>query len=747
MKKSAERFLINPQARVNWVQGRIHLSTPQLSSSIKSDHPSLLRVLQFFSKPSSLSKARKELSCVASGQVDGIIRQLTKFGILVPVGPSYESGASESMSLAYRDRIKSKRHGTMQGISVLYVVPVDLCGYGGPCPSPHPSGLFLANIAHRRGHHFRFVAEEDPGNDPLAALQRQADILLAKVEEVREEGGLPVVGFSCFSSALYQPTMLLGAVIRARYPDLPILVGGHHPAFASESLAAYIGSEIPWIEGADLPSLDGSRWLDRVRKATHAIRYRQDWVFDYIFIGRADRSFPDVLDGLKQRYKRPGRPVFLQPSPYSRDEIRRFRYSPEIFDKFAFAERGLQSTGICFSFGCSQRCSFCIQSHWPHPWSAVEPHHAVETLTLLYERHGIRHVTLGDANFGSNRAWLQHFLKAALRESWARSLSLDCEASVLQFGVDDPGLLDGLDLRLQVGVETASRQMLKRMRKASDPDHYLVKLKRLIQDVSPHAMSMSLMLIVGFPGETKETLTESFRFLFEECRINDYPRIKIAAQPYLPLAGTESVALTKQFADKFGFASSRIDWWFGAIDNRHFGQRPSRELSLDYCEAIADRIHKENAPAEWKETVSLTIERSQRERLARWLSNPLISVQSCRLSTRQAARVVLDSLCRAAAWSEQRPDGSGGVRGVQDEWGLGSGIDNGWRITAEAFRSVAERSGGANILEWSGPQFVGKGDFIQKVEKDILSLEVGQVLPRPVEKDAEAGYWLIHRVE
>ena len=84
---------------------------------------------------------------------------------------------------------------------------------------------------------------------------------------------------------------------------------------------------------------------------------------------------------------------------------------------------------------------------------------------------------------------------------------------------------------------------------------------------------------------------------------------------------------------------------------------------------------------------------------------------------------------------------------MQDEWGLGSGIDNGWRITAEAFRSVAERSGGANILEWSGPQFVGKGDFIQKVEKDILSLEVGQVLPRPVEKDAEAGYWLIHRVE
>lgn len=36
--KSTERLVINPEAQVNWVQGRIHLSTPQLSSPIKSDY-------------------------------------------------------------------------------------------------------------------------------------------------------------------------------------------------------------------------------------------------------------------------------------------------------------------------------------------------------------------------------------------------------------------------------------------------------------------------------------------------------------------------------------------------------------------------------------------------------------------------------------------------------------------------------------------------------------------------------------
>jgi hypothetical protein len=510
---------------------------------------------------------------------------------------------------------------------------------------------------------------------------------------------------------------------------------------------AYVGSEIPWIEGADQPSMDGSRWLDRVRKATGVIRSRQDRVFDYIFVGRADRSFPDVLDGLRQRYQRPDRPVFLSPSPYSRDEIRRFRYEPEIFDKLAFAERGLQSMGICFSFGCPQRCSFCIQSNWTHPWCGVEPQHAVETLALLYERHGIRHVTLGDANFGASRAWRRQFLEAAVQESWARSLSLDCEASVLQFDVDDPGVLDGLDLRLQVGVETASRQMLRLMRKASDPDRYLARLKRLIQEVSSHTTSMMLMLIVGFPGETKESLNESFRFLFEECRVNDYPRVTIAAQPYMPLAGTESVALTERFAEEFGFASSRVDWWFRAVDSRYVGLRPSSGLSLAYCQAIVERIANEYEPSAWLKRASPTFKRSRREKLARWLSNPLMSVQSCRLATRQAARAVLDDLRRAAAWPEPGRDCSGGSRDQRSGRGPDSGGAPGWRMTAEAFQSVAEQSGGAGMLEWSDPRFVGQGDFMPRFEADILSLAVGQVLSRPIEQKVEAGYWLVHRVE
>ena len=78
---------------------------------------------------------------------------------------------------------------------------------------------------------------------------------------------------------------------------------------------------------------------------------------------------------------------------------------------------------------------------------------------------------------------------------------------------------------------------------------------------------------------------------------------------------------------------------------------------------ITERIEKENEPAEWRKSASLTIKRSRREKLAQWLSNPLISVQSCRLATEQAARAVLDDLRRAAARPEPRPDGARRGRG------------------------------------------------------------------------------------
>jgi len=717
-------LVLNPQARLSWERGRIHLRTPQLTSSIRSNHPWLLNVLQFFARPHSATDARRQLSNLVPGNLDSAIDLLVHHGVLVPSRPVHDAGPAAGSRSALRRLAREARETQDADLRVLFVVPVDLMQYGS-CPCPHPTGLFLSNIVRQRGHQFRFTAEENGSHDPLGGLQQQADILLARIAEACEEGRLPVVGISCFTSMLYQSTMLLAAVLRAKHPELVILVGGHHPAVSPESLTSCVGSEIPWIEGADSPTIEGSRFLQRAAKATQVIRERDDHVFDFVFAGRADSSFPEVLDDLVKDYRRPPGPVVKAESRLTSEEMRSFRYSPEVFDEIDLRGRGVESVGICFSLGCPQRCLFCVQSEQKDPWRAVSPEHAVETLRLLYHRHGIRHVAIGDANFACSASWRQRFLSLMSKEDWAHSLGLDCEMSVMHLDVNEPVGLDCVDLRVQVGVESASPEMLRRMGKAQDPRVYLAKVKRLVQEVSPHTTSMVLMLILGFPGETKESLTETFRFLFEECRINDYANVRVGAQVYLPLAGSGSVALAESFSEDFGFVSSRVDWWAEDFRRRHVGLRPSSGLAGAYCGAIADRICEENRhfSSQWCSTPA--IRRGSRERLADWLTHPLLGIQTCRVASRMCAEEILEALAN----------------------GHPRGTDGRIRVSPEEFESGALERSGEHLLELIPPHYAGRGDFPGNSESEILSLVVGEVLGGPVDVSGDSGYWLVQRVE
>jgi radical SAM superfamily enzyme YgiQ (UPF0313 family) len=716
---STGALVVNPAVQVSWLDGRIRVTVPQKGSAITSANPRLLDLLQLFSRPTTLAQARAELTKVAPTDFASIVRRLCTFGVLTPVG----AGRSRSNQIRIAaDRGRAHRDASGP-ISVLFVVPVDLVNGFGACSAPHPTGLYLANLARRSGHDFRFVGDEPPSEAPLEALQRQAQVVLAAVEEVGRHGKRPVLGLSCFSSVLYQPTMLLAALVRAAYPKLPILVGGHHATIAPQSLLTFIGSEIPTIDGAHEPSAGGAALLEQIRRASRLIRRRGDHVFDYVFSGHAERSFPSILDRLRTRYRRPSRLVLVPPSPCSARETRQFRYAPEVFEALDLAGKGIDSIGLCLSLGCPEHCAFCIQSANAEPWRAVESAHAVETLGFLHDHCGVRHVALGDANFACSPTWGQQFFTKLAEQKWASSLSLDCETSVLRFGGVDPALLKQLDVRLQIGVETASEDMLKRMGKAQEPEIYLAKLERLISEVSPHVTSMVLMLILGFPGETRKTLLETFQFLYARCRIHEYPNISVLGQVYLPLMGSEAVQKAAMY-EQDGFRSSRLDWWLGPFEARHAGLRPSHDLSLEYCQAISDRLASDDGrKLEWPRNAGAR----RRADLARWLTNPLVSVQSGRVSTFETAQLVLARVRHAATAFDAH--------------------DGGTKLAPAAFRAVAEKAAGPALVEWSGPTFVGCGDRLPTLAPEILSLASNEVLATPLAPATGSGYFVCQRVE
>jgi hypothetical protein len=211
-------------------------------------------------------------------------------------------------------------------------------------------------------------------------------------------------------------------------------------------------------------------------------------------------------------------------------------------------------------------------------------------MEYLHFTHDVRHFSVLDANFGVRASWRRRFFDLVSRKAWAPGIQLDIEASVLNFDLPDYNVLDSFGLTIQVGVESCSEEMLLRMNKTRNPGRYKAKLARLINAVSPHADLIGLMLIFGYPGETKKTLSQSLHFLYEECGLLNYPSIAVVPQIYLPLLGTESVKRTECYRAELGFEPNVCAWWQADAKSRFDGLRPSRELSLEACTTLCKLI-------------------------------------------------------------------------------------------------------------------------------------------------------------
>ena len=69
--------------------------------------------------------------------------------------------------------------------------------------------------------------------------------------------------------------------------------------------------------------------------------------------------------------------------------------------------------------------------------------------------------------------------------------------------------------------------MLLCMEKTKKPETYLARLKALLETLAPRVDQLHLMMIFGFPGETRRTLKQSLAYLLDECRVLSYGNVEI----------------------------------------------------------------------------------------------------------------------------------------------------------------------------------------------------------------------------
>jgi p-methyltransferase len=156
---------------------------------------------------------------------------------------------------------------------------------------------------------------------------------------------------------------------------------------------------------------------------------------------------------------------------------------------------------------CPFACEFC---NYPamagqHTYMSVEE---IENELKRMSAIGIRDIIFIDDTFNVPFGRFKNICRMIIRNkfrfrwiSFFRCSSCDDEALML--------MRDSGCLAVYLGVESGDAQVLKNMRKFGDVEKYVERIKRLDE----HGILTLASMIIGFPGETEESVRRSIEFL------------------------------------------------------------------------------------------------------------------------------------------------------------------------------------------------------------------------------------------
>lgn len=245
--------------------------------------------------------------------------------------------------------------------------------------------------------------------------------------------------------------------------------------------------------------------------------------FDYAFVGEAEKVLPDLVEPLARR--RYLEPVIHGPEVRPLDSVRFDLGKVDLLSYRRTVENRRCAT-LLSARGCPYRCRFC----WtPNNFGAIRFHgtdYIRRQLEVMRDDYGIDAVTFHDDSFlaDTERAFQVMDLLDEMGFIWR------AECNLLHLQPDICARLVATGCRhIFVGVETGSVPMLRAMRK---PQNQKV-IGNGIRNAVAAGLTVRASLLVGFPGETWETVRESVEFL------NDLPFQEYSLYNFTPFPGTD----------------------------------------------------------------------------------------------------------------------------------------------------------------------------------------------------------------
>ncbi|MCX8007091.1 MAG: B12-binding domain-containing radical SAM protein [Coriobacteriia bacterium] len=346
------------------------------------------------------------------------------------------------------------------------------------------------------------------------------------------------VGLSCNYSPLHNPTISLAARIKSETGAF-VFVGGNH----ASAMAEYMMSRAPAID-----AIVRGEGEETSLELVNALA--QDASLDGIpgLVLRDWNGAPYRTPGRRQAVDLDGLPLpayhLLPMGKYARYNI-------------------MSSRGCPFSCSyCASNVVFCGRVRYRDPARVVDE---IEHLLTVYGR---RHVWFSDDTFTSNRRFTERLLDEIERRGLEFTWSCLTRVSV----VDERLLVRMRSLGctyISYGIESGNQGMLDAVGKRITVE----EIVRALRITARAGLRQYGFFIVGFPGETKDTICDTYK-LIASTELDG-----AAFNVLIPLPGT---ALMERLLEEGVLTYDEIEW------DRLFARTPEEEHAW-YSARLAER--------------------------------------------------------------------------------------------------------------------------------------------------------------
>ncbi|MFP4596842.1 MAG: radical SAM protein [Persicimonas sp.] len=362
-----------------------------------------------------------------------------------------------------------------------------------------------------------------------------------------ELGPYLAIGVSCYTSFDYMRVMALARFLKRLYPDVPLITGGYHVSALPEDV---IFDQTPF--DAVIPG-EGEVPTRRICESLLAGEGIEHVIWPKGVVEELD-SLPPYRWELLDRYW-----------PRAHDIGRKFQ--------------------IYLSRGCPYHCTFCMErSKSGYKWRSYSAERAVDELERLSEFTDLSRwiVNLADPLFGFKRSWRREVLNGILergllpRQYWTLTRSDDLHD-------EDVELLAKARFSIGIGMEAGSPDMLELMQKARRPDKYLDAQRRLARLSRKHGMNWAGNIIIGHPGETRESMRQTRDFVYELFASAKDTCGWVSLDPFRLYPGSHVHEVMEHYEQDHGTTFYHKEWWKSWYDGPFRAEHidPSDEVSFE----------------------------------------------------------------------------------------------------------------------------------------------------------------------